>query len=422
MERHDRGRYEGGDLNLECHMRNFRAVLLLAAAFSGPAFASGGVPLITMHPAHYNGWAVLAWEAPHDGVADVSAYVTFPSFCPSWDGVDVQLRDDAGGTFVSSRAYATAPFTYDGTRTLSAGERVYLAIDPGTTVNNGCDHARVRFRTTVNGVVYDAETDFSNGVQGVGGWYYLYDSGYGSYGEMRYGSNWWGFPSWRDPGTSIAIWRDADDDGIADGSDTCPGFPDSISGDADRDGTCDPLDVCPTVYDDQKDTDGDGIGNACERDTDADGKDDDDDNCVHVANPDQADNDFDGMGDVCDADDDDDGYADTADNCPILFNEQADYDRDGQGDACDGDDDADGIDDDTDLCPGTALDLAFDADGCSGVQGVALACPTDGDWDNHGDYVSCVSHAVSVAVDAGLLTRNEGASLTRTAARSAVGK
>lgn len=71
-------------------------------------------------------------------------------------------------------------------------------------------------------------------------------------------------------------------------------------------------------------------------DSDGDGSDDRSDNCPLVSNPDQLDTDGDGIGNACDEDDDNDGAADTADNCPLTPNaDQADFDMDGIGDVCD---------------------------------------------------------------------------------------
>lgn len=73
----------------------------------------------------------------------------------------------------------------------------------------------------------------------------------------------------------------------------------------------------------QTDSDGDGIGDAC-------------DNCVNNSNTDQIDSDMDGIGNLCDTDDDGDDIPDSTDNCPLIVNaNQMDSDGDGHGDVCD---------------------------------------------------------------------------------------
>jgi len=110
--------------------------------------------------------------------------------------------------------------------------------------------------------------------------------------------------------------------------------------DADDDTVPDSIDNCPVNFNpNQEDTDGDGIGDACNDANDADGDEYSNslDNCPNIANPSQTDTDGDGIGDACnDANDaDGDEYSNSLDNCPTIFNpDQTDTDGDGRGDAC----------------------------------------------------------------------------------------
>ncbi len=117
--------------------------------------------------------------------------------------------------------------------------------------------------------------------------------------------------------------------------------------DSDGDGIPDDDDNCPDDYNpDQEDTDGDGIGDACDDDLDGDDIANDADNCAFVYNPTQEDCDDDGIGDVCDCpgDVDCDRDVDLSDLAQLLANygtttgttyAQGDLDDDGDVDLSD---------------------------------------------------------------------------------------
>ncbi|HWC14579.1 MAG TPA: thrombospondin type 3 repeat-containing protein, partial [Actinomycetota bacterium] len=234
----------------------------------------------------------------------------------------------------------------------------------------------------------------------------------------------------------------------------------TTSSDADADGVDDQLDNCPADPNpDQADTDGNGIGDACESqpdfdgdgipdstdpDDDDDGVDDVSDNCHFAFNPDQADADENGVGDAC-QDSDGDEVPDQWDNCPNVANpNQTDADGDGLGAACDPNDnqfpdqDADGVADWNDSCPthynpGEAQWLDMDDDGiidaCGDPDGgqVCSASSTNATLTNSGFESGLTGWTVGQTTTEGVqvvssdtfggvtVTPNEGSSMLRLA-------
>ncbi|MBW2702427.1 MAG: thrombospondin type 3 repeat-containing protein, partial [Deltaproteobacteria bacterium] len=155
-------------------------------------------------------------------------------------------------------------------------------------------------------------------------------------------------------GMLLAV-SDMDKDGILDFFDNCPLKFNTAQLDGDGDWVGDVCDPCPEVYDRYQslsnlhihDPDHDGLTLLC-------------DNCYYDANPDQKDSNGNGKGDACQAcpkltaaeNKDLDCIAPAEDNCPEHYNPgQEDLDGDGLGDACDKDKDGDGISNIMDNCP-----------------------------------------------------------------------
>ncbi len=228
-------------------------------------------------------------------------------------------------------------------------------------------------------------------------------------------------------GTSVDD-PDTDDDGIFDGDDCCPttsnadqadtdgdGVGDACEDDADGDGLTDADETRFGTARLDPDTDGDGLGDGTEvaigsnpllTDTDGDGIGDAQDICPVDADAAQPDLDHDGAGDVCDADRDGDGVANASDNCADVANAgQSDVDGDGVGDLCDGDADGDAIPNENDNCPlvNNPVQGATDAD--------ADDVPVECDLDDHDAGVGRAADGVFVLLSAG----SDAASGTRDA-------
>lgn len=87
------------------------------------------------------------------------------------------------------------------------------------------------------------------------------------------------------------------------------------------------------------------------------------------------------------------------------------------------DSDGDGVLDEDDACPGTSPEAAVDEQGCS----IDQLCPCDASmagepWRNHGDYVSCVSHAADDFRAAGRIDQEQPGTIVNEAAKSRCGK
>ena len=102
---------------------------------------------------------------------------------------------------------------------------------------------------------------------------------------------------------------DDDLDGVLDREDSCPKIPGATApggaacdNDEDLDGVQDANDNCPGFANaDQRDVNGNGLGNACDVDMDGDGVLNNLDNAKEIPNRDQLDSDHDGLGDVADS-------------------------------------------------------------------------------------------------------------------------
>ena len=91
-----------------------------------------------------SGWTTLAWEAPSDGVADISVSVSEGNPCTH--GIAFELRD-ANNNLLDSE-YDTAwgqLYSHQDTLEVDAGERIYLRINQGPG-GSWCDSTKLNFQ------------------------------------------------------------------------------------------------------------------------------------------------------------------------------------------------------------------------------------------------------------------------------------
>jgi len=82
------------------------------------------------------------------------------------------------------------------------------------------------------------------------------------------------------------------------------------------------------------------------------------------------------------------------------------------------DSDGDGVADNLDQCPNTPAGSIVDARGCS----IAQLVTCDGQWKNHGQYVSAVAKMCEQFLSAGLITEDQKDAIVEAAAGSNCGK
>ena len=161
--------------------------------------------------------------------------------------------------------------------------------------------------------------------------------------------------------------------------------------DTDGDGVLDSLDAFPMDANETSDYDGDGVGDNEDMDDDNDGVSDSAD-AFPTDSSETEDIDGDGVGNNADTDDDNDGVDDNLDEFPLDSSEAFDNDGDGVGDNADMDDDNDGVSDQEDAFPfdGGASNDA-DADGVADAYDncITVFNPGQNDADLDGIGTEC---------------------------------